>query len=231
MAEPTSLREARDASIGAVDLKIMRKATQLFATRGFHAVGIRAIASECDLSLSSLYHYMPSKDHLLERIMSTTQEVFLAEARKVYVEHRDPVENLAAIVTLNIAFHIRSPLTTRVNEYEMDSLSADARGRIITLRDGYDALWDSLIQSGTDSGLFVVENPRITRIALLGMFAQVVSWYSSDGPLTVDDVCLIYIRMAFKLLGVPTERQGAGTALLEQFDLCGPTTIFIAEPR
>ncbi len=57
-------QEKRDSSIN----KLVDAALCLFATQGYEATSIRAIASEAGMSLGLLYNYFKSKDELLEEI-------------------------------------------------------------------------------------------------------------------------------------------------------------------
>jgi AcrR family transcriptional regulator len=57
-------QEKRDTSIN----KLVDAALCLFATQGYEATSIRAIASEAGMSLGLLYNYFKSKDELLEEI-------------------------------------------------------------------------------------------------------------------------------------------------------------------
>lgn len=57
-------QEKRDLSIN----KLVDAALCLFATQGYEATSIRAIASEAGMSLGLLYNYFKSKDELLEEI-------------------------------------------------------------------------------------------------------------------------------------------------------------------
>lgn len=51
---------------------IMQKAKHLFATQGYEGVSMRSLAEASGITLSSIYHYFPSKDHLLDELFHTT---------------------------------------------------------------------------------------------------------------------------------------------------------------
>lgn len=57
-------QEKRDQSVN----KLVEAGLSLFATQGYEATSIRAIASEAGMSLGLLYNYFKSKDELLEEI-------------------------------------------------------------------------------------------------------------------------------------------------------------------
>lgn len=45
--------------------EVMSSIAALFASRGYHGVGMRELAQELGLNPGTLYHYFPSKDHAL----------------------------------------------------------------------------------------------------------------------------------------------------------------------
>ena len=49
---------------------ILEVARQLFLRQGYHATGMRQIAHECGISLSAVYNHFPSKEKILEEILS-----------------------------------------------------------------------------------------------------------------------------------------------------------------
>jgi AcrR family transcriptional regulator len=79
--EPLSRSDRRRAK--RVD-DILRVATRLLAERGYAATNLDEIAEMLDLSKASLYHYFPSKEHLilacLDRIGDETNQHLSAVA-------------------------------------------------------------------------------------------------------------------------------------------------------
>ena len=58
-----------------LEKKILRAATELFATGGFAVVGIRAIAREAHTSIGTIYHYFEGKRDILEVVLRKEIEV------------------------------------------------------------------------------------------------------------------------------------------------------------
>ena len=61
---------AKAAAYSELQLRVMRVAARLFAQRGFHAVSIRDIAGECNVSVSTVLYGGRSKLQLLEQILA-----------------------------------------------------------------------------------------------------------------------------------------------------------------
>src|SRR5262249_37580509 len=75
--------------------RIHRGALRLFATYGFTGTGIRKIADEAGITVASLYHYVGTKEELLERMMYQSMSDLLGPARQVI---GDPAQRISALV-------------------------------------------------------------------------------------------------------------------------------------
>jgi len=76
---PTSVSIPRDSQ--AKLQHILRVSARIFADQGFEATSIRDISRATEVSLSGLYYYFESKQHLLYLIQSTTFKVVLDNLR------------------------------------------------------------------------------------------------------------------------------------------------------
>src|SRR5262245_51864423 len=100
--------------------RIHLAALRLFAKYGFEGTGIRKIAEEAGITLSSLYHYVGTKEELLERMMLESMTELLEPARQVA---GDPVECMRALVDLHVRRHGQHAQLCRVGDSELRSLS------------------------------------------------------------------------------------------------------------
>lgn len=51
---------------------ILEKTAEIFAKDGYHGLSMRHLADDLDITLSTIYHYFPSKDELLLILFNTT---------------------------------------------------------------------------------------------------------------------------------------------------------------
>jgi AcrR family transcriptional regulator len=177
--------------------RIHRAALRLFATYGFEGTGIRKIADEAGITVASLYHYVGTKEDLLERMMQESMSHLLGPAREVA---GDPAERICALVDLHVRRHARASQLCRVGDTELRSLSRARRARIVSLRDEYQAIWTDAIASGLASGTFAVPDARVAAMALMQMCTGVAHWYSPRGRLTREQVSAAFVTMARAML-------------------------------
>jgi AcrR family transcriptional regulator len=176
----------------------MTAALELFARRGFQAVGIRDIAQEAGVSTAALYHYMDKKEDLLRALMSDRLQRIIRVAELACSEVEAPEEQLVALVRVHVISHALFP--SNVVDDELRSLSRTARRAIVRQRDRYEQFWDEILERGSaKGGPFSLDSVRFARLALLGMCNSVNRWYSS-GPVSVEGVADQFADLALGLV-------------------------------
>jgi len=83
---------------------IIKNALQMFAFRGYDAVGVQEICIACEVTKPTLYHYYNSKRGLLDSILEKFYPVFLDKVIKAAEYHRDLVMNLEGIANVFFQF-------------------------------------------------------------------------------------------------------------------------------
>ncbi len=189
--------------------RVRLAAVKLFATKGFHGTGIRDLAQEAELSSASLYHYMGTKEDLLVSIMSESLQRLLDAAEEATAGLTDPASRLGSLVALHVLAHAIQPDDTRVVDNEVHALTAEARTKVVELRDAYERLWADAIDNGVTAGIFHTGQPSVTRLALLEMCSGVARWYSPRGPLSLDHLASHYAELAMRALGCPDPIEAA----------------------
>lgn len=175
-------------------------ALRLFAAHGFEATGIRRIAEEAGITVASLYHYVSTKEELLERMMVQSMTELLTPARALAEVVSDPRERLAGLVDLHVRRHARQRQQCQVGDTEIRSLSSARRAGVIALRDRYQAIWAETIASGVRSGQFAIPDEKLATLALLQMCTGVAHWYTPRGRLSLDEISTAFVEMALAML-------------------------------
>lgn len=101
-AGPGAPRPGRDVSELRRRRKIVEAGAQLFADRGLHAVRISEIASACELSTSSVYHYFTSKRELFEEVLRHMAARALDEQAAVLDPADGPARRLRHLLELRL---------------------------------------------------------------------------------------------------------------------------------
>lgn len=183
---------------------VQRAAVKLFSHRGFAAVGIRELGHEAGLNSATLYHYVGGKEELLISIMATTLQALLDAAKEAVSRSSDPRFQIAHLIRAHVGLSATNPLTSRVTDQEIRSLSSEHQSELVALRDDYESLFGRVLERGMRTGDFDITDPRMCRLALLEMCNGVANWYRQDGALTVAEVQDHYVEFGCRLVGVET---------------------------
>jgi AcrR family transcriptional regulator len=196
-----SLPEDAAAGLGA-EAALRSAALRLFADKGFHGTSIRDIATLAGVSSSLLYHYARSKRDILKQIMREGLSFLIRAARAAIREDAGPEDKLADLVRAHVLVHGYDALRARVVDNEFHCLSGRDRQEILHLRDEYEGLWREVVEQGAATGVFRVDDPGLTTLALLEMCTGVAHWFSPSGRLGVEDIADRFARFALAVVGL-----------------------------
>jgi TetR/AcrR family transcriptional regulator, cholesterol catabolism regulator len=182
-------------------IELQRAAVLTFSERGYAATGIRDIATAAGVTSGALYMHAPSKMALLESVMHLALDELLRIAETVRLASPDPATRLAGLVRAHVSVQARNPRTVRVVDGEVRILPAADRPVILEKRDAYEAYWADVLRDGIACRDFAVDEPAVSRLALLEMCNGVARWYRPGGPLSLERLQDVFVRLAFNLVG------------------------------
>jgi AcrR family transcriptional regulator len=112
---------------------LLESAADLFAEKGFHAVGIDDIGEAAGITGPGVYRHFPSKQALLETLIGGTIERML-----VLAEH---AQDLDALVDLHVTLVAEQKTLMGVWVREQGALAEDVRRRLRTQMRRYEQVW------------------------------------------------------------------------------------------
>jgi AcrR family transcriptional regulator len=181
-------------------VRVRQSALRLFATRGYEATGIRDVARDAGLSLSTIYHYVDSKEDLLLAIATTAMSDLRAAAEEALAGATTPRERLTALVKAHVTIHGSQRLEALVSDTELRALSEPERKGAVKLRDSYEAIWQVVLDEGVASGDFHVADTHVVRLGLLQMCTGVAYWYSPAGDRSLDYIAQTFADLALAMV-------------------------------
>lgn len=166
---------------------IANAAADLFASGGYEAVTIMAVAKKLQVSRATLYRTVPTKDELMIILFERSTQRLLAATQEVVAEHRRPAEELDAMVLLlaNSAVETRRHLAVFFGGH---GLGPDAYGRWREFTHAYEDLWLGVIKRSMKAGIIPKGNPVLTTRLVLGMLIWVSRWYRPSEEFTVGEI-------------------------------------------
>ena len=182
--------------------EILRAAAELFSERGFHAVGMRAIAEAVGIRSSSLYHHFPSKMDILHAIALEATQNFV-NAHLPQLEGEGPHgERLTRLFRAHIEYFWQHRVEETVGLRELRELDEPRRAEVNRFRRRYQRALMDFIREGAELGEFDVDDVRVSTMAVLNMINGVNDWFRAGGSLTIRRVAEVYADLAVqRLLG------------------------------
>jgi AcrR family transcriptional regulator len=169
---------------------IVETAVRLFGKQGYTGTTMRDIAKEVGILPGSLYAHINSKEALLDEIVESGIESFLAiESSIPLATQASAEERLRAAIKAHVAIATGSPERSLVVFHQWRYLNEPNLTRALNKRRRYQKMFRNLIDEGMASGVFnVTLDPRIVVFAILGALNWTPEWYSPTGRARATEI-------------------------------------------
>jgi AcrR family transcriptional regulator len=178
------------------DLKqqsILESAAALFAGAGYPSAKMQDIAKACGATKSMLYHYFPTKDHILQALLSEHLERLIADVERALHGHGTAKQRFAAFVRVHVqkSAQSRQRHVTAMNDLKF--LPARMQKPILKLeRQLIDQIAELLreLNPGLPNEMY-----KPYTMLLLGMLNWTDLWYKPDGRMNPEELCARISRL------------------------------------
>jgi AcrR family transcriptional regulator len=187
--------------------QLLEKAAELFAERGFSGTSLQDVADAMDLSRPALYHYVNSKEAILEALVSeasVSNAAFLSELRlRSDLTPTACIEEAVRGMALRSA---RSPLQFRVLITSEAHLPADlAEVHERAKREVLEHL-TAILAGAVEAGTIRPVDERLTAFAILGTVLWIPFWFKPEGRASAETVAEEFVRFVLDGLVRPDGR-------------------------
>ncbi len=165
---------------------ILEAAGRAFASRGYVATSIDAIADELGATKGRVYHYYRGKAEIFLDVVVTGMHELIEEVEPLS-EDGTPAERLHAMTyrhaELMMTHH--SPQRVSVQAVEMRTVPefaahAAVLAEVFELRRRYEQLFVDVVEEGKAAGDFEIDDPSIAVKSALGSLNWIPIWYSPE---------------------------------------------------
>jgi AcrR family transcriptional regulator len=183
----------RDAITGA--------AREILSERGYHGTSIRDIAKRAGLSLSALYYWHPSKQHLLAALIEDITHDYFQRCDLALREAADePAEKLRALVRATVEYRVSRRVESNISALEWRNLEPENRERLDGLRHSATQLWADIVADGVASGVFRCAHPDDARRSIIAACNAIAQWYEPGGGITPPELVERYTAIALRIV-------------------------------
>ena len=124
---------------------LLRAAADLFAARGYHAVGIDDIGAAAGITGPGVYRHFASKQALLEDLCDRAMTRMLEGARATTAASPDAGTALHALLDLHVGFAVGERALLGVWAREQRALSDDVRRSLRRRQRAYEQVWRAVL--------------------------------------------------------------------------------------
>lgn len=173
----------------------------MFCEKGFSAASIADIAAEIGVLKGSLYHYISSKDTLLEWVFASAHKSSQERLVAIAALEVTPEERLRAFVADVVRWYLGNQQQAIVIFREYRFLTGKQRRVIAKHRLAYEAFVRGLIEDCQQAGFVPDElDAEHAMRFVLGALETVPSWFRPDGRDGPDVVADIYADLTLRAL-------------------------------
>jgi len=202
---------ARPAGASGVEtMRAIRKAAIARIFRhGFEAMKLRDLAADVNLTIGSLYNYIPQKQEFLGHLSEDILRELLSDLDAQVAPVTDPYEKLFAFVRFHIQWHTARRQEVFIGNMELRSLSPAQYRRVIALRKRYESYLQTILKQGEQAGCWKLRDVKVTSYAVLAMLTGVSNWYRPNGRLSQARLIRLYQELVAGVIGVQAPEVGS----------------------
>ena len=172
---------------------IVQAAAEVFAEMGLERATLEAVADRVALNTASLYHYVKSKEELLELVVDAVLRQQEETVTRLTADGNGAEERLRAFCLAHLRY-ICQPAGAVVARLALAGVKDEPVRQ--SLR-AYMGRLEAILDEGVVEGAFRPVDHRVARYSLIAALNAVPLWYSPDGPLTLEQVstsiCDLYL--------------------------------------
>jgi TetR/AcrR family transcriptional regulator, cholesterol catabolism regulator len=174
---------------------ILEAAAQVFRQKGFHGASMANIAEAVNLQKASLYHHVSSKQEILFELLDRALELLLERISPIAGLNLPADQRLCRMIQEYLQILAENTDLSAVLLFEHRSLEDRQHARHIPNRDKFENLWREVLKDGVHTRQFVCDDIPVTVRAILGILNWTITWYSPNGPLTVQQIADQYSNL------------------------------------
>lgn len=193
-------RTTSPEKINAQRLKVLEKAAELFAEKGFHATSVDDIAKALNLTKGSVYYYIPTKDEILFQVHDYALDLLLENAEAIIKSDDPPDLKLRRIITSHILSNVTEMSVVAALLQMQFALTGEGRAKIVEKRDRYDRILRQVIRDGINQRLFIKCDPTMVSFFILGFINYIPQWYKEGGRLSKQAIADQFADLALRAI-------------------------------
>jgi AcrR family transcriptional regulator len=176
---------------------ILDAAAQVIRKKGFHGASMADIAEAVNLQKASLYHHVSSKQEILLDLLERALQLLSERISAIATGDAPADEKLRRMIKVYLQSLAENSDLSSVLLFEHRSLDKKSHARHIPHRDKFEGLWRDVVNEGVRAGIFACADVPMAVRALMGVMNWTLTWYSPDGPKSIEQIADQYAGLLF----------------------------------
>lgn len=186
--------------------ELVNVAAHLFAKNGYNATGIAEICSVAGIGKGTLYHYISSKEDLLNLVHEDFMVPILESGHRVVALDLPPLERLRLLGKELLEIIADYPDHVWAFIHEWRALTGENLARFRSKRREYEAIVQRILEEGVAAGELQIPDVRVAVLGWLGMHNYTYQWFRTDGRLRSSDLASHFFEVFVLGLATPKTR-------------------------
>ena len=165
--------------------EILAAARKLMERRGLEAVTMEEIAGAAGVAKGTIYLYFPSKDELIQALITLVGENLLQDIEAIVKASGSPPEKIHRVASLLLDYLSREralfPAYARDSQQSWRGSHKGYWRRLQEMEEKFLDLVTPVFSQGINAGLFIPANPRLLTFMLRGMVRGVGYYQMNEG--------------------------------------------------
>jgi AcrR family transcriptional regulator len=188
--------------------RILAAAAEVFR-RGYRSTSLDEVAGLLEVTKPAIYHYFPSKEHLLSELYERVVTLSLGQMEAVFRAPGAPAAKLEAMLRTHIGLVAdQLPLFTIFFQEERN-LPAEYRRTVRPKQRAYTDMMVEVYREGVRAGVFRDLDAAVAVNTLLATGNWLYHWYRPDGRLAAAQIADLVVTLLST--GYLAEPRGATT--------------------
>ncbi|MDE1923118.1 MAG: TetR family transcriptional regulator [Gammaproteobacteria bacterium] len=189
-------------------LRILEEARELFFSQGYEATTLDAIAERLHVTKPFIYSYFKNKSEILNAICHVGISRSLESLDEALASGLPPREMLRLIIEQVTSIVIAHQKYIVVYLREEKNLERKEAKQLMTLRKEFSVRLAKLLEAGTKSGVFDVDDALLTAVSIGGMITWVATWFRPRGLWSQTEVNMHMIKKVERMVLARTPGRG-----------------------
>lgn len=184
--------------------EITKKSVELFNEKGFSETSIQDIVDALGVTKGTFYYYFSSKQQLLADIHQAFIEDILTQEKEIFADsNKDCKTKIYEIVRMLMRSIEKQGPAARIFFREIRHLKEHHVAGVIEKRDQFRLYLQRVVETGIENNELRKDlRADIVTFAILGMCNWSYYWFEPDGPVTDEEVAVMYTDIILNGAGV-----------------------------